>query len=86
MNYGDVICDLHDGLSLPDGATLVKSFKVRSSGGPEFIRATLRDQCVTDHYTNKTVVVIGEADNGNLICAASYDACSLHFFEIAGLT
>jgi hypothetical protein len=96
-NYelGDVLCDMHDGLHLPDGAEVVTSITVDTHGrtcgtdtGSEFITRMLRVRGIENPSRgNKQLVIVDvEVQTGHVIAACSYDGRSLMLATIKGLT
>lgn len=60
VNFGMVICDMHDGLELPDGWSVVDSIRVHCSGGCKFIENAVKHNGGDLRYTNKELAIVDE--------------------------
>lgn len=89
---GNVLCDMHDGLSQLEtaipGFVLLSHHKIRCDNSTQAVRAILDGVLGTDAYTyfNKLLVLTGDADRNAFYAVYSYD--NRHFgsvcFKIEG--
>jgi len=86
LEFGQVVCDMHYGIDLSriPGAKILCQQTIRTDTGSQFIESTVSRQIRDAYsYTNKYLVIIDEDSQGNLICAASYDARTLTIYTIS---
>ena len=82
MLFGETICDMHHGLSLPNTLSVIQYVKIETSGGSLFIETTVRQYCPDYEYLNKLLVIIGEDSFGNILAAYSYDERSFAVYTL----
>lgn len=85
MEYGDVICDAHDGIDLKrlgDGAKVSSRVSLCTRHGAEFIEKVVGERIGAEYkYTNKHLVIVGESSAG-LVLAYSYDDRTVEFISV----
>jgi hypothetical protein len=87
-NFGDILCDMHDGLNLDrlggeSAARLLRLIEIESEHGDEFIKKTVSAKTGQPYkYTNKHAVLIGEGARGCLQFAYSIDGRKLGLFDV----
>lgn len=73
LKPGDVLCDLHDGVSVPTGLRVVSSAWIEHANPLAVVQALLP---ADSHYTNKHLVVVGfNALADKAMAVAAYDGC-----------
>lgn len=82
--YGQVLCDMHDGLK----EEILQTYEVTNrvcmlvSGGGEIIESLVRQEVPEFKYINKLLVVVADNPGGGHVCAYSYDDRRLVFLSL----
>lgn len=87
MRVGDVLCDMHDGLRLPEGVSNVVHRRIRKEGSTAVVAAFLTYAGSRASYTNKYLVVADVCEHSDQVTAVySYDdrTFGIVFFDIKG--
>ena len=84
LEVGTVLCDLHDGIDIPDGWRIESSLVVPAIGASGMIQETLMESGASRFYCycNKHLVVTGVDHKGRIIAMGSYDDRALHIYRL----